>query len=148
MRTPPRNETATNANLPLWAHRVRRKCTHGSDLSQHHYCAPLLSGVEWSWYIYIFIYFTLVALIPRSTVRTPPTHLHHPSHLVMRHLGQKESKHSTPHKRARTRLWHAYLWRPLLLSNTCKLRVLQQEFMLSVFILLFSVRALGSFATL
>lgn len=129
MHTPPQNETSTN--LPLWACRVRRKCTHGSDSSQHHYCVPLLSRVKWSWFFVSFFFFILkyllVDLIPRFTTWTishPP--IHTTRHiLLMRRLGQKKIKHSSGTQARMYKTWACIFIRSLLLPNTCT----PQEFM-------------------
>lgn len=75
--------------------------------------APLWSEAVF-WGFFLIFKYTLVSLIPMATVGTPSSiHLHHhPSHLVMRRLGQNESKHSVAHKHTWTRCSHAYLWDP------------------------------------
>lgn len=48
------------------------KCTHRSDLSQHHYCVPLLSGGRVFFVFFFYFKYTLVALILRYTVEANP----------------------------------------------------------------------------
>lgn len=106
--------------------------------------APLWSGEElisFLFFLFFLFKYMLVALIPRSMAWTPFSHPHHPSHLVMRHLGQKGELIFTgaPYTHVQDADIHIYEI-SLTLKHSHKLPAIKQEFMLSAFIPRFSVQ--------